>query len=330
VTPTATPTPSNPEQSLTGPQRLAGTIRYFSAPTRLVPGVAITAQNSIGALQATTDAAGQYEFPSLATAHWRVVPSSEQQAAGVTTSDAVTVLRVLVGEINPTQDQWLACDANGNGGLSAGDASAILQYQVGLIPDLPAVTACGSRWVFVPDVAAPVSGENLVLPTLQPSCTRGAIEFSPLSQPLTGRDFRAILLGDCNGSWEPPSAFSQRVARAQANDQGHVRFGRPLRDGSLVRVPVYVWRDQAAVQGFTLRLHYDRARWRFVRVRYESSSGLTVAAANGMIPGELRVAAARTSPGFSPDRPAVVLEWRARRGARPASLRAQVVSLSVD
>lgn len=310
-TPTGTPT-STPgdSQSLTGPQRVAGTIRYHasSAP---VPEVVLTAQNQIGALQVMTDSSGAYEFPSLATTHWRISPALAGLPTAVSTSDAVTVLQIMVGTKPATPEALLACDVTGNGSLSTGDAVAILRYLVGLAPDLPAVTACGSPWLFVPDVAAPVPGQTLNAPSLTPACSQGSIEFSPLGAPLAGQDFRAVLLGDCNGNWTPPGGFVQRAAHTAAVAQAH--FGRAVYRGSRVAVPL-LRSDNQEVHGLLATVRYDRRSWRFVRARPAAGGSDVVVVAHAAADGTVRIAAASAASLPLANTPALWLEWR--RAAR--------------
>ncbi len=257
------------------------------------------------------------------------MPRSSETLASISTADAVQALQIIVGLAPFTADHALACDADGNGQLTANDAVAILRYVVGLESVLPGAVACGSAWKFVPEVSDPVASETLHPPALAPQCSEGAIEFTPLSQVVQGRDFRAVMIGDCNGSWTPPSGLQQRAARAVAHDSGLVHLGRATRRGRVTRVPVYLSSENGPVRGLTLALHYDPAAWQFVRVRQLPGSSPAIIVVNPQQPGALRLAAA-TSSSFVTGRPAFYLEWRVRQRASRTALSVGVIEARAE
>lgn len=122
----------------------------------------------------------------------------------VTAFDAAQVLRAVTGLRTFDGDEALACDVSGNGTITAFDAARILQIIVGIIPRLPAADLCGSDWLFVP-VPAVAPNQTVVPPLLNGTCGRGSISFTPLEGTAVGQDFKAILLGDCSGNWQPPA-----------------------------------------------------------------------------------------------------------------------------
>jgi len=117
--------------------------------------------------------------------------------------DAAYILQVMVGKRTFDAHQNLACDVTGNGTLSSLDAARILQLVVGKISRLPVADACGSDWVFVPDVTA-APNQTVADPAIVGgSCQPGAIDYDAGPLQATGQDFIGILFGDCSGNWQP-------------------------------------------------------------------------------------------------------------------------------
>lgn len=182
---------------------VAGAIHYYAGSRSPVGVVTVTMQGPT-AINTQTDAEGAFRLTGVeAGQEWRLIPQKlGGQGSGISALDATYVLQSLVG-LRPPLDaqQQLACDVTGNGSLSAFDAALILQYKVGLLAKFPIVERLGSDWVFLP-TPAPVANQQLIMPDLangQP----GAIVYNPLQADATDQDFTAILFGDCTGNWQP-------------------------------------------------------------------------------------------------------------------------------
>lgn len=185
---------------------IAGQIRYYASGAP-VDGVTVQLDGAVPATT-TTDPSGQYALTGLAAGTWTVTPGKVGDLeGGLSALDASHVLQATVGLRTFTSEQALAADGTANGTVSALDASRILQVVVGILPRLPAGDACASDWVFIP-VPAPAANQTLTDPAFSGgACTSGAIGFAPLANDAVAQDFLAVLIGDCTGNWSgPPTA----------------------------------------------------------------------------------------------------------------------------
>jgi len=203
-------------------------------------------------------------------------------------------------------DQVLACDVTGSGMLSALDATRILQLTVGLIPELPTAAACHSDFLFLPEPMT-VANQTLLQPMVHDDmCTLGAIDYSPLAGDADGQDFRAVLIGDCTGNWQPPTAAavlrqggaapSTLVTRLRRAPGGH------LRAAILVRAP-------RAVQSIEATLAIDPARLRLVSARAALAARDGLLLFNEPTPGTVALALANPAPIPAGARVALVVEF---------------------
>jgi len=192
-TPSVTPTPP-----------LGGQVRYYSNDVA-VPGVSVALLGDAPATT-TTDTNGFYVFADPGNGDASIRPSKKDTVNdAITALDASFILQNIVGLRTLTADQMLAGDVTGDGTVSTLDASLILQFQVGLITQFPvaAPSVCDSDWIFRPD---PQSAANqTIVPPLVGSgvCQPGQIKFDPLTPPVSGQNFVAILFGDTTGNWAP-------------------------------------------------------------------------------------------------------------------------------
>jgi hypothetical protein len=204
-TSTATQTATLTPTATFAPFGISGRVVYYSN-ARPVPGVDVQLDVPLSAV-AITDSNGMYSFQNIGEHPWTVVPQrSNPQNPALSAIDATFALQAVVGLRTLSPDQRLAADTSGNGTISAIDATFILQYVVGLRAHMPAATACGSDWLFVPVPEGPPF-PNVMLPELRSGmCQPGAVQYTPLAAPAEGQDFLGILLGDANGSWVPPAS----------------------------------------------------------------------------------------------------------------------------
>lgn len=206
-TPTATPTATatatvSATATATGPPQLSGRVSYYNGGGA-VPDVNVAMVGDTPA-NATSDGAGDYGFPVAGPGNISVQPQKQGQVNfAVTSLDATYVLQAVAQLRTLTPDEQLAADVTGNGTFSTLDATLILQFQADLIDRFTAADLCGSDWLFVP-VPSPTPNQTLVQPQVTGGvCQPGRISFSPFTPPLSGRSFRAILLGDVTGNWTP-------------------------------------------------------------------------------------------------------------------------------
>jgi hypothetical protein len=176
-----------------------GTIRYFQG-ARPVGSVSVHA----GGKGTATSTDGTYDVPDLEPGTLQIVPSKLGDLRGAISSlDAAFATQSSIGLRTLTADQRLACDVTGNGTVSSLDAAKIVQLVLGAIPRLPVASLCSSDWAFIPDALAAPHQEVIPPHVGAGVCTAGAIRFDPLAGKVAGQDFRAVLFGDCTGSWQP-------------------------------------------------------------------------------------------------------------------------------
>ncbi|MFN8644691.1 MAG: PQQ-dependent sugar dehydrogenase, partial [Candidatus Binatia bacterium] len=216
-TPTVTATPT--------PFAVGGTVQFF-AGNAPVPNVLISATGS-APVTASSGGDGSYQVAPLAAGDWTLTPRKLGGVnAGISTLDATYILQRVAGVRPFGPAQLLACDVTGNGSVSPLDAARILQLLVGDLTRLPAAEQCGSDFAFVP-VAAAAANQEIEVPALDlAQCRPGAISYAPLVGQVAGQNFRAALIGDCNGDWEPGDP---RGAPPQLAPEGTALVVSPLR-----------------------------------------------------------------------------------------------------
>lgn len=273
----ATPTPSPV------PAAVSGRVRYYR-DDRPMAGV-VMAGSSL------SDAAGDFSLMAPLGADLMLAPRrSGGLATAVSALDAAWVLQVVAGVRTFDADQRRACDATGDGTLSALDATRILQQVVGIMARLPAAQACGSDFAFVPAPAAAVN-QRVIPPAMSgSSCQHGAVAFEPLAGGAAGQNFRAMAFGDCTGNWQPPAAAAAlavapgkavRVARRLAAQRRELRVA--------IAAP-------AGAHALELELRFDPARLRFRGVRAVAGGRDALVRAAEAEPGIVRIAAAAARP----------------------------------
>lgn len=290
TTPTPTPTPTT-----TAGNGISGQVRYYNG-AQTVNNAAVDLQGTPPASQ-LTNSTGQYAFANLAAATWQVSPRKDGNfGTGISALDASFVLQSVVGLRVLNANQRLAGDVTGNGSISALDASRILQRVVGIITRMPLATTCNSDWLFVPTPAV-VANQQIFPPVISSGvCQPGAIAYAPLAGSASGQDFLGILIGDVTGNWVQNAGAGAAAALATDGPAPSVRLGRAqaLRGGRQ-RMPVYVSPGDATV-AVDFRLEFDPARLRLVRVRRGPQAADTLVAHHSDAPGRVRIAMASATP----------------------------------
>jgi hypothetical protein len=259
---TATPMLGTPHP---GPYRVSGRVVYYTSGSA-VAGVEVELSGAVRD-GATTTANGVYAFDEVPNDGVLVRPrKTGDSGSALSALDAALVLQASAGLITLDPVQRVACDVTGNGSIGALDAARILQRVVGLIDRFPAAENCGSDWVFVPD-AAQVPNLELVAPLLATdSCRAGGLSYSPLQSDATAQNFRAVVVGDCTGNWQPSPP-------GRGADPQMAPAGTELLMGPLKRVRGERWRlsvglrSPAAMRALDLELRYDPDRLTPVQVR---------------------------------------------------------------
>jgi hypothetical protein len=196
--------------------QIDGAVTYYGSnlPFAQLP-VMITGAT---AQQVSTDANGGYASSQTDAGDYVVQPQKPGTLrGGVTALDAVYALSAAVGLRTLTPEQFLACDTNGSGTLTAIDAVNLLQYSVGLIDRLPMSERCGSDWVFVPVVDGLPANAQASMPT-SVSCQPGSVDVNMAAGGVSTVNFHAVKLGDCTGDWRPDTMLAIPSATATSTD----------------------------------------------------------------------------------------------------------------
>jgi len=203
-TPSASPS-STPTSTPTPMRQLSGHVRYYSDDGP-VPGVTMSIVGPSPAI-AMTDADGAYGF-SFASGDFTLIPTKQDDVQNaISALDATLVLQFQAGLLpNFTNDQKLAGDVTGNGSVTALDATRILQFQAGLLPRFEVANTCQSDWVFRPDLIMIPPNATPIEPQISTGvCVKGAISYDNFSGTVPNQDFVGILFGDTTGNWPAPS-----------------------------------------------------------------------------------------------------------------------------
>jgi len=260
-----------------------------------------------------TDAAGTYTVTDLPAGSWRIEPSKlGGRGFGISALDAAYVLQHVAGVRTLGSEPALACDVTANGDLSALDATRILQFTVGLSAGFPAAQACNSDWLFVP-----VGGGEVPLLSAG-DCQPGSLTLASLAGEASGQDFRALLIGDCTGNWQPPSGGALRRQRMPTIE---VRPRRPA--GNHRRVGLIV-RSDVPFHALEATLHVDPPHTRIEPVRPVLGARGGQVAFNQLAPGRWVVAYAASNAVGAGDRAGFMLSTR---GAAAVSVSVQRVTI---
>jgi hypothetical protein len=308
---------------------IAGTVRYYrdnagtgSEPSgKLVPNVGID-RTGDGTADTTTDGAGAYAFEGLVgdvtieTSSKYGTPRASDHNGGISSFDASVIGRAAVELIELSPNQRIAGDVTGDGTLSAFDASLVAQFAAGLVDHFDVATTNGSDWAFVRCDSYGYPGPS--------GCVAPAHAFTPVSGPVTGADFYAVLYGDVTGNWNPSTVFSSAAASPEeriaieADRLAAASFGRESRlqrsvrpsastavlslEGGAKILPAGQRRQLTIalspaeqILGLDLTLRYDRSRVTIVAVE-SSGLGAGLAVTHREHDGVCRIAAYQAVP----------------------------------
>jgi hypothetical protein len=266
----------------------------------------------------STGDGGRFSFDDLPPGTRSLEPGKSDDVGGaVSALDAAWVLQAAVGM--RTLDGWrgLACDVTGNGSVSALDAALILQMKVGNIARFPAAENCGSDWLFAPE-PQPAANQEAIAPLLAGGfCRPGAISYAPHVGDAPGQDFRAVLLGDCTGNWQPPAARNRGSAQEDAPEGTSIALHsmRPMVGGRM-RLPVGVYGAEP-VHAVEIQLRYDASRLRLREAR-PLDRDAALLRVNEDVPGRLTIALASTAALPADGRPVLLVEFQTQLGSTSA------------
>jgi hypothetical protein len=239
---------------------VAGAVRYWNGGAG-VPGVTLSLAGDY-VYTGVSDAAGAYSVTGARRDGYVLTPSKSDTANGISAYDASLVLQHAAGLITLAGDAATAADVNRSGLISSMDASYILQRAVGLI-GLP-FPGAGVVWLFSPTSRS----------------------YPDLSADQTGQDFTAVLLGDVSGNWSAGGAVIAGVSAPPVTV-------RVQNAGDTATV----WLDPAAaVYSLELLLTYPAGAAAVLAVEPGPAARGLVLTTNLTAAGQIRIALAGAQP----------------------------------
>jgi PKD repeat protein len=256
---------------------ISGTVHFWEDSAG-VPGVLLALEGDrVYTGLSGTD--GSYIVSSAPAADYTLTPSKADDANGISAYDASFVLQHSAGLITLSGHQVTAADVNKSGAITSMDAFYILQKAVDLIT-LP-FPGAGVVWDFDPQTRS----------------------YANLNQDQTGQDFTAVLLGDVSGNW---TASGLQRAPNPTQMPG-IAGGRTLTatlslpqvsvlPGQQVTVPLTLTLPEGEVYGADITVTYDPAVVSATQVLKGALATGWSMASNLTIPGVIQVAMAGATP----------------------------------
>lgn len=248
--------------------RVSGTVRFWNGGAG-VPGALLSLEGD-RVYTGLSDATGAYTVTGAPAGAYTLIPSKSDGVNGISAYDASLVLQHAAGLITLTGHQATAADVNRSGAITSMDAFYILQKAVELIT-LP-FPGAGVVWDFDPRTRS----------------------YPNLSGNQTGQDFTAMLLGDVSGNWSAGGGQGAS-ALAMVPVTLTVRGGPADASG---RVTATLWLDAPGVPVYSLdlTLSYDPTVASAVDVQPGPLAGNMMNSANLGRPGEVLLAMAGAAP----------------------------------
>ena len=210
-------------------RKISGKVEYYSSAQGGVRGVTLN-MTEAATRSAVSGADGSYTMDAPDTGAVTLTPSYGTDvpiANGVTTADITLIRRHVLG-LTPLDSPYkvLAGDVNGSDSVTTADITLIRRLILGT-----ATNFSGGLWRFVPS-------DEAFTNTAKPwTATRMRRYASFAAGTTSGQDFKAIKLGDVNGSWKAPTATAGSIIKSKA--KGRLVVGK-VRTGSseVVGIPV--------------------------------------------------------------------------------------------
>ncbi len=253
---------------------ISGVVSNCITPTKKVPGVVLTT-NEPTARRVTTNNTGAFSLERVTSNGFSLTPTKSGDVNGITSLDAAVTARIAAGTIQFPPCQQLAADVNGNGSVTSLDAAQIARIAAGLI--------------IVP--ATQVGTWKLPL---------GKRDIPPGETAVPDQNFDAVLVGDVNGSWTPPSLPGSFSLQRAAAPQVQLPISLPMltaANGASLTIPLNVGGTLTAqddIIAYDLIVTFDPTVLKLQATPVDAtgtlSSGLTVTP-NAGTAGQLTVSA---------------------------------------
>ncbi|MCS7465423.1 S8 family serine peptidase [Stieleria sp. ICT_E10.1] len=257
---------------------LGGTVSYFQ-DARPVPGTRLDLVG-VGQQNDVTASTGTFTFNSVLTGAYELKPDKNDQVVGISALDATAVLRNVAGLQALNVHQQMAADVNGIDGITALDASYILQKSVGNITGT--FPGAGKYWDFAP-------GERI---------------YPLITGDLINQDFTAVLIGDVTGSWNADGSQNAPVG-GNALQGDTVPFSLDLVDvtgemDQVVTVPLELDIGSSLAYAVDMAFSYDNTLLEIQDVTIDAAGTNLFWEKNTSQSGDIRVSMAGSQP-FSSD-----------------------------
>jgi hypothetical protein len=252
---------------------IRGTVSFWNGGAA-VPGVLCTLQGD-RVYTGTSGSNGTFTVAGADAGNYTLTPARSDDVNGISAYDASLVLQHDAGLITLSGRAATAADVNKSGQITAFDAFYILQKAVDLIT-LP-FPGAGQVWVFDPANRS----------------------YTGLSSSQVGQDFTGILLGDVSGNWSMPALSPLGGGTREPKDASPpvVLALRSLTTRSngtqlwlLANVP------EPGLYSLDLKLRYKATTNWVARVQAGAFAGGLALAANADAPGVVRAAFAGALP----------------------------------
>jgi hypothetical protein len=253
-------------------RKVSGKVEYYLSTQGGVRGVSLNITEG-GGRSAVSAADGSYTIDAPDTGAVTLTPSYATDtpiANGVTTADITLIRRHVLGlTLLDSPYKVMAGDVNGSDSVTTADITLIRRLILGT-----ATTFSGGLWRFVPS-------DEAFANTAKPwTATRMRQYASLASGTLSGQDFKAIKLGDVNGSWKAPTVTTGSMIKSKT--KGRLTVGKVRAEaGKTVNIPVSLAGvDQLGSAQMTLS-------WDASVASYEGVEGLSL---GGLSPENLGLA----------------------------------------
>jgi hypothetical protein len=210
-------------------RKVSGKVEYYLSAQGGVKGVSLNITEG-GGRSAVSAADGTYTIDAPDTGAVTLTPTYATDAPianGVTTADITLIRRHVLGlTLLDSPYKVMAGDVNGSDSVTTADITLIRRLILGT-----ATTFSGGLWRFVPS-------DEAFANTAKPwTATRMRQYASLASGTLSGQDFKAIKLGDVNGSWKAPTATTGSILKSKT--KGRLSVGKVRAEaGKTVTIPV--------------------------------------------------------------------------------------------
>jgi hypothetical protein len=253
-------------------RKVSGKVEYYLSTQGGVKGVSLNITES-GGRSAVSAADGTYTIDAPDTGAVTLTPSYATDAPianGVTTADITLIRRHVLGlTLLDSPYKVMAGDVNGSDSVTTADITLIRRLILGT-----ATTFSGGLWRFVPS-------DEAFANTAKPwTATRMRQYASLAAGTLSGQDFKAIKLGDVNGSWKAPTVTTGSMIKSKA--KGRLIVGKvTAATGEVVGIPIKA-EGFAAVTSMQFTMRWDPAQLEFVSAGNFELPGLTAGNFNSL------------------------------------------------